>query len=243
MTIKNKKLITLLVILEIVAITAIFELGVRIYAAFIVKRQKIHRPDSVCGWRTLPNLNMQRLDPDGRPWQLITDERGVRGPSSWTSDNRKRILILGDCFVLGDGVNLLKRFDRRIAALEPTWDIIALGGLGYGTDQELLLGKEYFGLLRSGDICIFNTYINDFSDILRKSFEGRAKPWFTLSGGILTEHPPVIGAKEILREKSYIFSKIVELFEKDERKFSYGFCGEHEPLLSYPYYRNKGSAG
>ena len=61
---------------------------------------------------------------------------------------------------------------------------------------------------------IILTYYNDFYDIMRTSHSGRAKPYFKLiDGNILKEHKPNITWKEKLRDKSYLFAKILYLKE------------------------------
>ena len=186
----------------------------QIYVYRIAKQGKLYTPDSVLGWKALPNLGLERKNPNGEFWVIKINKDGFRSPSSWDANAEKRVLILGDSFAFGEGVNLEDRFDSIIMGLRPTWSFINLGMSGYGTDQEIIAGRKYFDLLKTGDVVVLLTHMNDFHDILRHASFGRAKPRFELNGKDFIERPPPLGFTEILRDKSYLFSFITSRFER-----------------------------
>jgi hypothetical protein len=126
----------------------------RLYVNYVVKQGKLFQSDPVLGWRLIPDLDLERTNPDGEPWHIGTDAR------------------------------------------------------------------PYLAHMRPGDLLLLVTYSNDFIDILRKHFSGRAKPYFELSDKGLVEHPPRVGWLEVLRDRSYIWARVASLLEKTR---SYSF--------------------
>ncbi len=112
------------------------------------------------------------------------------------------------------------RFDSRIARSHPEWSFVNQAVMGYGTDQQLIAAREAIDLLQTNDMILFVTYINDFSDLLRKKHSQRSKPWFEFVGGALVEHPPEVGLVERLRGNSYLFARLFALFAPPVPTFS-----------------------
>ena len=196
------------------------EFVAQIYVYKIAKRGKLMQPDAVLGWKHLSNLNLERLNSDGQLWHIATNNNGFRTPSSWNAQAQTRILILGDSFAFGEGVDQEKRFDQLMALEHPSWSIRNLGVMGYGTDQQLLAGEQLFPELRAGDVLILLSFSNDYVDILRQRFAGRAKPWFEYGNGSLRQHPPSIGLRERIRDASYLASKLFSSLEPELYDYS-----------------------
>lgn len=183
----------------------------QVYARYFAMQGKLFEPDSSVGWRLQSNLDITRRNSDGEIWRITTNGNGIRGNSRWDSSKRK-VLIVGDSFAMGDGVNVEDRFDVPIQ--EKGLSVITLGVIGYGTDQELITARPFYEDLNSGDIFIIMTCYNDFWDIARQSHSGRSKIWYELIDGNLIRHDPVITWPIILRDKSYLWAKASSLFEK-----------------------------
>jgi hypothetical protein len=101
----------------------------------------------------------------------------------------KRILMLGDSFVFGLGVNDNQTFSVKLEELlnrsGPKAEVINMGVNGFGTDQEYLFLREE-GLKYSPDVVICFLFVgNDIRENGSVSQYGRYKPYFTLSGGDL----------------------------------------------------------
>ena len=177
-----------------------------IYASRIAGRAKLFQPDMTLGWSVLPNLDLERLNADGQPWRIKTDQHGMRGPSDFDANASRRVLVIGDSFAFGQGVNLADRFDSKLMARSPGCSVVNTGVMGYGTYQEILAARPWLASLRSEDCLVLLTCGNDYSDILLRRQSGRAMPYVTLSReGELIGH---------LRDKSYLLSLCFALFDE-----------------------------
>ena len=179
----------------------------RVVAASVIKAGKLFRPDAELGWTPLPDLNLVRRNANGDLWHIATDAEGIRGPSSWPDEEHTRLLILGDSFAFGEGVDLADRFDTIVRERVPDLAVVNLGVMGYGPDQELIRARPWKGQLRRGDALLLLTYHgNDFHDLARTRHGGRSKPWIEETDGRLIEHKPAIDVFDLLRDRSYTFT-------------------------------------
>ena len=186
------------------------------YAYFVAEKGKRFQPDERLGWIVIPNLEIRHKNPDGDTYHIRTDALSIRGPSRFpASQNILRMLVVGDSFAFGEGVNLEDRFDTLLMEQVPTVATVNVGVPGYGTDQQVLRAREYLPLIKNGDVVLILVYGNDFHDVARTRNSGRSKPWYTLSGDSLILHNPDIGLVERMREKSYLFSVFASKFEHD----------------------------
>ncbi len=176
-------------------------------ATYLLGRARLYETDAELGWRNRSHVDHALRNPDGAWYRFSTGAGGWRGASRFDPGAALRVLVLGDSFAVGAGVELEQRFDQRIARAEPDWSFVNLGVSGYGTDQALLAADPFQASLRPGDVVLLLTYGNDFYDLLRKKMNGRAKPWFELRDGGLVRHPPEIGAREWLRDHSYLAAR------------------------------------
>ena len=177
------------------------------YVAKIAERGKLFEPDEVTGWRVKPHLDIQRKNANGDIWVVRTDKEGFR-----ISDKRNvgtKVLILGDSFAFGEGVDIEDRFDAVIN--DYGYSVLNTGVMGFGTDQQFLKAQPYLAELDENDIVLVLTYFNDFYDIMRKTHSGRVKPWFTMDGDALQLHKPKISLQQVLRDKSYIYAMYASL--------------------------------
>ena len=204
---KQAALNALLVLLSVAVGLAALEGGGRAFA-ILAKKGKLFRPDLELGWMPLPHLNLVRNNATGEPWRVTTDPAGIRGPSAWGSDDQTRLLILGDSFAFGEGVDLADRFDTLIKERMPGLSIVNLGVMGYGPDQQLIRARPWKATLRRGDAVLMLTYGNDFYDLARVRHGGRSKPWLEDIDSRLVEHKPAIDAFDILRDRSYVFTLV-----------------------------------
>lgn len=198
---------SLVLLVAAVAVGAMLAEGAaQFYAYKIVKRGKLFQPDEELGWSLLPNNRLTRSNHDGEPWYIETDAQGVRGASAWPADAPRRMLVLGDSFAFGEGIDLDERFDTLIQEQIPDLAIVNLGVMGYGTDQQLIRARSWIDQLRKDDILLILTYSNDFFDVVSTHHSGRSKPWFESSNGGLVRHQPEIGLLEIARDRSYLMA-------------------------------------
>jgi hypothetical protein len=196
----------LLVVLSLAVGLVALEAAGRVVVATITKTGKLFRLDRQLGWALLADLDVIRKNADGDLWHIATDRAGVRGPSVWPDDDRPRLLILGDSFAFGEGVDLADRFDTLIQEQIPNLAVINLGVMGYGPDQQLIRARPWKSGLRRGDVLLLLTYGNDYYDLARTRHGGRSKPWIEDAGDRLIVHEPAIDVLDDLRDRSYIFT-------------------------------------
>ncbi|MEM7306519.1 MAG: hypothetical protein AAF682_07610 [Planctomycetota bacterium] len=201
----------LALVLGFVVPLLIAEVAIQVYVDHIAQRTRIFTHDTTLGWRVLPDLDVVRRNADGEPWRIVTDEDGFRGPSNWDPDAERRLLILGDSFAFGEGVDIEERFDSILTKGLPQLSIVNLGVMGYGTDQEVIAARPWMRDLGQGDVLLLLTFGNDFYDIARRKHASRSKPWFWLDeDGAIDERLPQIGLAEILRDRFYTTGLLVQ---------------------------------
>jgi hypothetical protein len=196
-----------LVIVSLAIGLVALETAGRVVAATVIMSGKLFRPHPELGWTPLPDLDLVRRNANGDLWHIATDAEGIRGPSSWPDEEHTRLLILGDSFAFGEGVDLADRFDMIIRERVPSLAVLNLGVMGYGPDQELIRARPWKSQLRRGDALLLLTYHgNDFHDLVRTRHGGRSKPWIEEADRRLIEHEPAIDVFDHLRDRSYIFT-------------------------------------
>lgn len=114
---------------------------------------------------------------------------GLRGPEIGIAKTEgwRRILVFGDSFVFGHGVDEKHLFVRRLEAVvnagsHGRYQAVNMGVSGYSTDQEYLLMGE-LGVSLAPDIVILVVCDNDFEgNLLDFAYLRYYKPYFELAG-------------------------------------------------------------
>lgn len=189
------------------------ELAAQFYVNQVAQQGRLFETDPVTGWKVRPNLDVQRKNADGELWTVSTDQYGLRKTPS-QSEQPHKLLILGDSFAFGEGVDVEQRFDAHFS--QRGYQTINTGVMGYGTDQQFLAAADYLDTLGSGDVVLVLTYFNDFYDISRQAQSGRAKPWYSIVEDELELHLPQIGIHQSLRDQSYIYARVASLLTEQE---------------------------
>ncbi|MCA9727056.1 MAG: hypothetical protein KC729_05180 [Candidatus Eisenbacteria bacterium] len=140
------------------------------------------RFDPRYGWANIPgrSARFQRLEFDT---QVRINEDGFRGPRipMARTTGKSRILVLGDSYVFGHGVEDDETFCAVLAHILPSTEVVNFGVSGYSTDQELLLLQDR-GLAYHPDVVLLCLYRNDILDNGRATAWGLyQKPRFTLN--------------------------------------------------------------
>src|SRR5262245_41457465 len=96
------------------------------------------------GWANNPGTKAEYGEGEFRI-EVTHNSLGFRGPevARELAADRRRVLVLGDSFAYGIGVEDDETFSARLQALEPRLDVLNSGVNGYGTGQELLLLREH----------------------------------------------------------------------------------------------------
>jgi lysophospholipase L1-like esterase len=126
--------------------------------AFITK---FWRYDPRYGWSHVPGTS-GFFQTFGIDTVVSINQNGFRGPEiSYARNNvDKRLVVLGDSFVWGFGVDYQDMFTTQLEKLLANTEVVNLGVSGYSTDQELLLYQEE-GRKYRADIVIVVVAAND----------------------------------------------------------------------------------
>jgi signal peptidase I len=122
--------------------------------------------DAVLGWKNQPSTQRANLNPEYQTTSTVGPQ-GFRGspfvPKAKPA-HQKRILVLGDSYTWGEGVNDDETYSYLLEEYMPneTW-VLNAGVDGYGTDQEYLFLKEV-GYQFQPDIVILAICPNDFEN-------------------------------------------------------------------------------
>jgi carbamoyltransferase len=154
----------------------------------------------VIGWWHIPNVRARI--PLGDTFHLIrTNASGLRSNRNYplkTPTGQKRIVLLGDSYSAGDGVNNEERYsDLLEQRYHPYLDVMNFGLNGSGTDQQLLIyeniAKNYeadayiFAILAENIVRNIYTCFPTLSNWEQTTYY-RPKPYFTLENGNLSLH-------------------------------------------------------
>lgn len=130
----------------------------------VCKRPELYQQFEAYGYRLWPSRSTQYFYPKNNPRKLslVSNSDGFRSSRELAeADNRLHMLVLGDSFVFGEGVEESERFTNSIEAMRPTWRIDNLGMTGYGPDL-MLRALEEVGLRLNPDVVVLCIYTDDF---------------------------------------------------------------------------------
>jgi hypothetical protein len=145
----------------------------------------LNRFDAVTGWSKTPGLEVQR---SGKEYEVdfafnsvgLRDDEGVL-PDSKKSD-QKRILVLGDSFVLGFSV---QRQDLFVDLLDGRWgsqaETVNVGTEGWSTDQAVAWLEDQ-GNDWQPDVVLLMPYENDLYWNTRQQYMRHPKPRYSEAG-------------------------------------------------------------
>ena len=178
--------------------------------------------DSRYGWAHIPGTSGP-FDSYGFQTTVRINANGFRGPEVLyaRTDERRRVLILGDSFVWGFGVNEQEMFTTRLEEILPGLEAVNLGVSGYSTDQELLLYQNE-GYKYQADMIVILVTGNDLQGITEPViFFSYAKPVFRLESGNLVlrnypvqQTPRLVHYAAKLASRSYLMTGLNRLRER-----------------------------
>ncbi|NQT22105.1 MAG: SGNH/GDSL hydrolase family protein [Candidatus Omnitrophica bacterium] len=197
--------------------------------------------DRVLGWKNKPLAEGKFRMPDSTTYVKI-NSKGLRDEEYpyEKSPDKVRILVLGDSFVWGYGVEKEEIFTERLETmLGPKFESLNAGVSGYGTDQELLF-LENEGIKYKPDIILLAFASNDFMFDNRKDKLGYyPKPLFIMKDDTLElTNVPLPDLKrdkwKALEEQRSKELERVSLSQKSPRKKGIkGFLKSH--TRTYPF--------
>ena len=135
----------------------------------------------VLGWAHRPGTT-GTFSSHGFDVHVRVNSSGFRGPEHDVDDGgpQKRVVVLGDSFVWGFGVQEEQMFTSRLDALLPDVRVYNLGVSGYSTDQELLLYDRERAKY-SPDLLVLVVANNDWAlNLLPMAYGVYGKPVFAV---------------------------------------------------------------
>jgi len=148
--------------------------------------------DPLLGWRNRSDFSMVGKSPDSVSGRLeyTHNSRGLRDEEYpyKKPEGTYRILMLGDSFVYGDGVQQSEAFPEVLESLlqeHGSFEVINSGVTGYGLTQETLY-YETEGYKYEPDLVMLVFYHNDLTDLVKE--KEPPKPKFQLVDGQLKLH-------------------------------------------------------
>lgn len=138
--------------------------------------------DPTYGYRGIPNLH-QRFILTDFDTSINNNSWGYRDTEWPETENRTRILVLGDSYAWGWGVSVEERFSGVLQKLNPEITVCNLAQPGYSTDQELLVLQNDGSRLKPA-LVLIQFCANDITDGNGTSalHETQPKPRFVLDG-------------------------------------------------------------
>ncbi len=150
------------------------------------------RYDESLGWFNKPNSSYERIF-DEKIIRFSTNAQGFRDTREYNVMKKqgvRRVLVLGDSFIVGQNLDDSETYTKHLARLlGDKYEVLNLGVSGYSTDQELILLKR-IGLEYKPDIVIVGFYQNDISGVQWQMVSDKPymgmKPMYSISNGRLT---------------------------------------------------------
>jgi hypothetical protein len=186
------------------------EAVLRLYVSYLPRPARLFRTDAQTGWSNAPNFVATCINAAGEEWSIKTDKDGQRLMAQEPHAER-RILILGDSLSFGEGVDIKDRFDVKMLPSLPGARMINTGTMGYGTDQEYVVFRNWKHVLEPGDTILIVLNQSDYFDVSRRRFFGRSKPYFEKENGSYVLRPPPIGLWERWSDR-FLLARVVARF-------------------------------
>ena len=138
----------------------------------------IYEADENLGWKLKANIDMIHKAPTGEyNYSIKTNSQGQRGPEQVILEDDYVILVIGDSFTFGQGVEEEEIFFNKLKGF--SLKIINTGVSGYNTKQELEVAKKFM-LNQKVDLVIVGFFAgNDVTDNLL------TEPEFKVENGYL----------------------------------------------------------
>jgi hypothetical protein len=178
---------------------SVVELGLRAFGAFapppstpVPRRPDLYRADPELGYTLVPSTRTTYRYPlnSTRDIALVSNADGFRSDREIDApDPRRRLWMLGDSMVLGDGVDAADRLTEVIEQRAPGWRVDNLGMTGWGLDLMVRAFEKMSRRIRP-DVLVLAFYTDDFRRLgPYYSGQGYPAPKFQLKDGVLSEAP------------------------------------------------------
>lgn len=129
------------------------------------------------GYALWPSREMHYWYPPDAPRRIVvtSNAAGFRNAREFSArDDRLNILVVGDSYVFGEGVEEVERFTNRLEASSPDWRVDNMGIPGFGPDLMLLALEEVLKEVRP-KVVLFCLFYDDFRRV-RPRYAGLGFP-------------------------------------------------------------------
>jgi lysophospholipase L1-like esterase len=154
---------------------------------------KFWQYDSRYGWSHNPGAS-GAFETFGIQTFVKINSKGFRGPAiDYTrAPNKRRVLVLGDSYVWGYGVNEDEVFTELLRKAMPEVEVVNMGVSGYSTDQELLLYRDEGYKYKADLVTIVLTENDPLGNLLTQHYIIYGKPAFQVQDeGLALLNQPV----------------------------------------------------
>jgi len=144
--------------------------------------------DAEIGWVSTPGVTLSSLYGPGL--DLHTNSQGFRAQGDFSREvpaGKIRVVVTGDSFALGYGVDDGDTFCAQLSTIEPRFQTVNMGQGGYGVDQAYLWYMRDSGQI-DHDVHLFTFIYGDFLRMMDDSFLGYGKPQMIVENGELVVH-------------------------------------------------------
>ncbi|MGQ0643301.1 MAG: SGNH/GDSL hydrolase family protein [Gemmatimonadaceae bacterium] len=190
-----------LIVLVTVAAIMLVEAGLRVFGMYRPPEypEKPSRPDLFVGhpkfgyhlW-PLSRMCMRYPANTHRLVSVISNSDGFASSRNFGEpDPRPRVLVIGDSFTMGLGVNEGTRYTEVVEDVEPRWRVDNMGIVGWGLDL-MVRALEALGEKAKPDVVVFAVYTESLAR-LSPRWQGQAPTPFRkykLVDGTLVDTPP-----------------------------------------------------
>jgi len=176
---------------------------------FDLSASEYYETDRQLGWRPRKNVHGTHAQAGSFTYAFSTNSRGLRDReySEMTApEGQRRIVVLGDSFAWGWGVENQEIFTERVESILADTDVINLGVTGYGLRQEIdYLKRE--GLSYQPDIVVLAFCLNDIFRPQRvaKAADGHTHP----AGKSRAPASFLLDAKQALYQRSSLYRVVI----------------------------------
>jgi hypothetical protein len=183
----------------------------------IAEHRNFWRYDELLGWSHMPGETGQ-FEHVEFSVKVSMNSHGLRDKeySLQRPEDKNRLLVLGDSFGWGFGVEHEQIFTEILEKKHPDWEIINASVAGYSTDQQLLYLKHR-GLRYQPDVVLLLFHPNDVGGNNNTEQHGYNKAKFQLTNDrlVLTNHPvPEARFNQRIRQtivsNTYFFRNLLE---------------------------------
>lgn len=152
----------------------------------------LYRAHEITGYALWPSADISYRYPDDNPLlrTVTSNSDGFRSPREFDAPHDgPRILVVGDSFVFGDGVDADERLTEALESRLPGWRVENLGMTGWGVDS-MYRATQWIAPRAKPDIVVLCVYTDDFRRVdPYYSGLGYAIPRFALEDGELRSIP------------------------------------------------------